>query len=124
MPRFRRLPVAVTLILTASLTLLDIPAGQAAPRVGQRTSDCKNWDCSGGIICSCCFSNGCWICDAEDGKPKTEFGTDYCHWDDAARNQGITPGTRAPGGGLLDPGTGGTVKPKLQQVPTTEGATQ
>jgi hypothetical protein len=123
MPRSQRLPVTIVLALAAGLALAV--AGQAAPRVGQRTSDCKNWDCSGGIICSCCFSNGCWICDAEGGKPKTEFGTDYCHWDDAARGQGImTPGTRAPGGGVLNPGTGNSVTPKLQQLPTTEGATQ
>jgi hypothetical protein len=124
MPRFRPLPVTLAFALVAAIALALAVAGQAAPRVGQRTSDCKNWDCSGGIICSCCFSNGCWICDAEDGKPKTEYGTDYCHWDDAVRNQGVIPGTRAPGGGVLGPGTGNSVRPKLQQLPTIEGTTQ
>ena len=25
---------------------------------------CKKWDCEGSIICSCCFADGCWICDS------------------------------------------------------------
>jgi hypothetical protein len=119
MPRFQQITVAITLALTASLALTS--SGEAKPmKFGQRVSDCKTWDCSGGIICSCCFFNGCWICDAKwDGTPDNE-----CHWDDAAGNQGITPGTKIPEGGLLDPGAGGTVTPKLQQLPTTGGATR
>jgi hypothetical protein len=112
-------------ILSACLAFLATPDSEAAPKIGQRTSDCKNWDCSGGIICSCCFSNGCWICDAKsDGTPNSDYGTRYCHWEDAVRNQGIAPGTTAPGGGVLDPGSGGTVMPKLQQLPRIEGTTQ
>ena len=125
MLRCQRRFIAVPLALSASLALLDISSSQAAPKVGQRTSDCKTWDCSGGIICSCCFSNGCWICDAEDGKPVDgTVGYPKCHWEDAMRNQGVTPGTIAPGGGVLDQGTGGSVMPKFQQLPTLEGTTQ
>ncbi|HZP19516.1 MAG TPA: hypothetical protein VFB16_04845 [Bauldia sp.] len=41
---------------------------------------CTNWDCQGGIICSCCFAGqGCWICDAKGGGNKPELN--LCHWD-------------------------------------------
>jgi hypothetical protein len=125
MLRSQRFSVTIALALAASLALAG--AGWAAPKVGQRASDCKTWDCSGGIICSCCFSNGCWICDAEDGKPADGVnnpGYARCHWEDAVRNQGTTPDTIAPGGGVLDPGIGGSVMPKFQQLPTLEGTTQ
>ena len=125
MPRRRPFPVIVAIALVAGLALAG--SIEAKPRqFGQRVSDCKTWDCSGGIICSCCFSNGCWICDAKwDGTPNKEFGTTYCHWDDAVRNQGIRGGgVTPPGGGILDPGVGTSVGPKLQQLPTTEGTTQ
>jgi hypothetical protein len=122
-PRNHWSAIAVIQALVAVLALAD--STHAAPKVGQRTSDCKNWDCSGGIICSCCFSNGCWICDAKsDGTPNTDYPTSkYCRWEDAVRNQGVAPGTTAPGGGVLDPNGARSVTPKLQ-LPTTEGAVQ
>jgi hypothetical protein len=122
----RQAAIAVMLTLAAVLALAD--STHAAPKVGQRASDCKNWDCSGGIICSCCFSNGCWICDAVDGKPADGVnnpGYAQCHWDDAVRNQGRIPGIITdPGGTILDSGPTDPVKPKLQQLPAAGGAVQ
>ncbi|MDP2619562.1 MAG: hypothetical protein Q8P46_05225 [Hyphomicrobiales bacterium] len=86
-----RVLIAVALAAGASLSLVSTGPSQAAPnKFGQRVSDCSKWDCSGGIICSCCFENGCWICDAHFGKPSSF--TEKCEWNDAVRNQGTVPG--------------------------------
>ena len=39
-------------------------------------------ECSegGGLLCSCCYSDGCWICDNWFGMPAN------CTWDDSYRS--------------------------------------
>ena len=57
----------------------------------------SNWDCDGSI-CSCCYSDGCWICDGE----ATGSGFGDCVWEQAFRPGGAKP----PFGGtdgVLDP---------------------
>jgi len=112
-----RVFIVAALAASASLLFVTNPS-QAAPKIGQRASDCSKWDCSGGIICSCCFNNGCWICDAGVSGPIIYD----CDWNDAVRNQGTVPGgSIVPGGGVLDPGN--SAKPRLQ-MPATGGAAQ
>jgi len=75
-------------------SLVFAASSAAAPnKFGQRPSSCSKWDCQGGIICSCCFNNGCWICDADwTGKPV--LASESCHWDDARQPAISTPATR------------------------------
>ena len=71
--------------------------------IGAGESGCE------GLICWCCYSDGCWICDHVGGFPRY----DNCVWDDAYRAQPVGPprplgvftgGVFETGGGL---GTGG-----------------
>jgi hypothetical protein len=80
--------------LSAAL-IASIPGDAAPMKFGQRPSDCKSWDCQGGIICSCCFSNGCWICDRTWSPHTNDYVADFssCHWDDART---ITPQLQLP----------------------------
>jgi hypothetical protein len=85
--------------LSAALLLAGI--AEAKPmKFGQRPSDCKTWDCQGDIICSCCFFNGCYICDGKWSETGTKPDTDSCHWEDAATTRqpaGNIPATKIPG---------------------------
>jgi len=73
---------------------------------GQATLSCD------GLICSCCYSDGCYICD-KDGKD--------CVWD-PGHSAGRRPGAVSPGGGVLDPGT---ITPLfVPKVPPTGGIAQ
>ena len=74
-------------VAIAALSLAAFPA-QARPGIGQRVSDCKVWDCQGNIICTCCFSTGCWICDA---PISSDSSSATCHWDDKVGKLKVNP---------------------------------
>ncbi len=91
-----------TLVVAGAIAVLCLNAAIPAhalyvPR-GQMVSDCKNWDCEGGIICSCCFAGkGCWICDA-GGVSKPYPKLDRCHWD--PKSSGLVVQPTQPSGGF------------------------
>ena len=62
--------------------------------------DCADYDCEGGIICSCCYDDGCWICNAQNSQVPDLYKN--CEWQPAARRKGVTK--IRPGSGVLDPG--------------------
>jgi hypothetical protein len=67
-------------------------------------------------MCSCCYADGCWICDAHtyaDGRVVPQNVTDaYCHWESKMSTPGQTAPI-APGGGVLEPAS----KPRLPFTP-------
>ena len=86
---YSRFAARVALVVAGALLAANSP--DARPRIGQRSSDCHNWDCQGGIICSCCFDTGCWICDVLVGSGYKKPDTDSCHWDDKRQELKVTP---------------------------------
>lgn len=102
----RRVPVRALTIVGSAVLILAAATAAVADKKGPRPTvssptDCAGWDCEGGIICSCCFDDGCYICDAH-----TYPGTDItipgfqCHWENALRSGA---GTVRPGGGVIGP---------------------
>jgi len=51
--------------LALSICLADAAWAIFTARDHGPPNSCGEWDCEGGIICTCCVSNGCWICDAK-----------------------------------------------------------
>jgi hypothetical protein len=78
--------------------------------------DSNNDTGCGGIICYCCYDNGCWIC--QGANP------DDCSWDPAYRIGGTKPpssikppGPRPPRPGLLETTPGGAQPPSGMGTP-------
>ena len=99
-------PYLVIFFTTALLILLGATTTEARkrPTVGGPDA-CPTYDCEGGIICSCCFDDGCWICDANPQYSGIELPIwNTCEWEPAFRKtrKGFT--IIPPGGGVLDPG--------------------
>jgi hypothetical protein len=64
---------AIRFACAALFAICAAGAGQAkdtvtGPTFGHCSLGGSNWDCEGGIICSCCDTSRrtCWICEAED----------------------------------------------------------
>jgi hypothetical protein len=94
------------LLIVFASALLILLAGATSEAAGKRPTisqaeDCPDYDCEGGIICSCCYDDGCWICTARKDGPLPDF-YNTCEWEQAARRKGVTK--IRPGGGILDPG--------------------
>ena len=109
----RRVPLYLA-ILFASAVLVGEATGDMKgrrPTVGG-PDVCLNYDCEGGIICSCCYEDGCWICDASGGGNLPVW---TCEWDPAFRKKGVTK--IRPGSGVLDPGTGNPPPPSFNPKP-------
>jgi hypothetical protein len=69
-----------------------------------RPSDCGKFDCEGGIICSCCYDNGCYICDAQQTGPHSTYEPVYlsCTWE--PKGSTIRGGlSKVPGAKMLTP---------------------
>jgi hypothetical protein len=105
-------------IAAAALMLLGADPSVAAPKwqPGDKSAeDCiyeGRQECDD-LICSCCFDNGCWICNDE---------LEDCVWDPAARQKKkiriikpLVPQTLDP---TLDPGRK-PLQPKIFQKPGT-----
>jgi hypothetical protein len=100
---------------SALLILLGGATSEARkrPTVGGPDA-CIGYDCEGGLICSCCYDDGCWICDAL--APGSSLpGWQNCEWDPAFRKKGVTK--ISPGSGVLDPGTGNPRPPSFNPKP-------
>jgi hypothetical protein len=102
---------AATLIIASIAVLATAVASEAdmkgnRPTLGDELS-CKGWDCEGKIICSCCYDDGCWICDYHAGTDGPQLYGCQWDWKAAGQNAPVTkvPGAVQPGGGVLDPGT-------------------
>jgi hypothetical protein len=98
----------LVMIVAASIFLGAYTESDAAKRPSDDTSGgwcflTNDYDCSG-VICSCCYDDGCWICDRGDVTMDLPEAGD-CHWDPSY-------GSRAPGKGKPI-----TVKPDDRREP-------
>jgi hypothetical protein len=75
---------AAAVVSLGILAIVDgVSDSWAKPRPSfGRPSDCGKFDCEGGIICSCCYDDGCYICDAQPG-PHSSYEPAYltCAWE-------------------------------------------
>jgi hypothetical protein len=95
-------------LLTLITILAAAPANADSKGPFSRPSQCSNWDCRGGVICTCCLDDGCWICDATaDGKKPLFYNG--CSWDPGRPKLSIGPG--GPNGSGLKPNPAGHVPP-------------
>jgi len=92
--------IATTSIFgTAAILALVTPTPSEALKRGSYVdiTDClensSDHSC-GGAICSCCFSDGCWICNNEYKD---------CTWDPAYKRQKGTTGVSSPPAGIKPP---------------------
>lgn len=107
MPRSRRgtrLPRAILFTAVTLSALAMATPSKAAQKESLGSVSCENWDCEGGIICSCCKGDSCYICDVgwQDGEPYPI--TTMC--ERAATGRGANAATAVPGGGVFDSGSG------------------
>ncbi len=72
---------SIAFVAAAFASCLGDPTWAAPSNRLPSPSTCKNWDCEGGIICSCCFAGkGCWICDYNPNLPGG-VAVYACNWD-------------------------------------------
>lgn len=95
-----RISIATVTIAALFLGMTD-PTWAVFKQRPPGVQTCKNWDCEGGIICSCCFAGkGCWICD--NGCPGCSGplmpDLDRCHWD--PKSSGLVVQPTQPSGGF------------------------
>ncbi|MGF1626072.1 MAG: hypothetical protein ACFCVH_14415 [Alphaproteobacteria bacterium] len=60
----------------------------------------SDWEC-GGAICSCCYTDGCFICENNPGAPSDQSD---CHWEPPYHVGGRTGSSVGQPGSLLDSG--------------------
>lgn len=96
---------AAAVVSLGMLTIADgVSDSWARPRPSfGRPSDCGKFDCEGGIICSCCYDDGCYICDAAEGPHAThEPAWLTCTWE--PKGSTIRGGlSKVPGTKMLTP---------------------
>jgi hypothetical protein len=116
-------PSAVAAVLAAAATALSLATAATAAPTSSRPSggtyaSCIDDSLSGGsdyecdgAICSCCYTDGCFICENNPNVPSDQSN---CHWEPPYRVQG-RDGIILEPGDIFDPGP---AAPPSSQRPT------